>query len=47
MCIWRSTTIRASPIPRSCRTRSAAPACVSSSTPCASFAGLASRSSAS
>ena len=37
MCIWRSTTTPDSPIRRSCPTRSAAPACVSCSTPCASF----------
>jgi transposase len=47
MCIWRSTTIRASPIRKSCRTKSAALACVSCSTPCASFEASASGSSAS
>ena len=47
MCIWRSTTIRGSPIRKSFRTKSEAPACGSSSTPCASFAASASRSSAS
>jgi transcriptional regulator with XRE-family HTH domain len=42
-----STTIPDWPIRRSCPTRSAAPACASCSTPCASSAGMASPSSAS
>ena len=46
-CTWRSTTTRASPIPRSCPMKSAPRACVSSSTPCASFKASASRWSAS
>jgi hypothetical protein len=46
MCIWRSTTIPVSPTRKSCRTKSAALACVSCSTPCASFEASASRSSA-
>ena len=40
-------TIRVPPIRRSSPTKNARPVCASSSTPCASFAGLASRSSAS
>jgi hypothetical protein len=46
MCIWRSTTIPVSPIPKSCPTKNAPRACVSCSTPYASFEASASRSSA-
>jgi hypothetical protein len=42
MCIWRSTTIPVSPTWKSCRTKNATPACVSCSTPCASFEASAS-----
>jgi hypothetical protein len=42
MCIWRSTTFPVSPTRRSHPTKSAAPDCISCSTPCASFEASAS-----